>query len=301
MERLHRRNLTVSTLKIPLSRLSNSLDEAPDRLNASHLIADRMALGLIHSPIIQEKVLSSIWQIPTLQVLGLETRARAKGNSKFLFSFKPVATLRWEIWTTATQDTHDLRKETILMDIFEGFYCSATNLIMHIRIHNFEGAYRAKLAYEALERTTAWATRCTGYLYAIVECGAKATTKSISTAEDVADYITAEIKAMGITPTMGTQLQKLHVMWDFGYFSWGPRWQTRAAAMLGIDSHNVHVLVKTRLQKPVEASWFSGNTRILLPSNIRQEMDARSQFMNMSALWPYASLEEMNQNKFSDQ
>ena len=84
----------------------------------------------------------------------------------------------------------------------------------------------------------------------------------------------------------------LHVMLDLGYRSWGREWDSAADAIGRMQTHHI----TTQLHNPVMRNhmwirWWEHNLHVLWPQPMAAaEVAARSQFLGMSSVWPFASV-----------
>jgi hypothetical protein len=215
-----------------------------------------------------------------------------------------------------------------LAGAFNGIICRAERLIMRFRISTETGDIetRGQLVTQVLYKR--WEENVLAKdkhdISAIIECTMGERTGILS-AQDIADCIWKEIDAMigrigriqperfesaGFATYLENYWRRIRILWDFGYTSWGASWRTKwklapdvtVASIL--DKITIHLSPRMEsweryhvvTQHAVFKKWFAANASGIILQNraVQVEMNQRKEFLQMSALWPYTTMDEFN-------
>jgi hypothetical protein len=213
-----------------------------------------------------------------------------------------------------------------LAGAFNGIICRAERLIMRFRISTETGDVetRGPLVTQVLQNRLEKDVMAKNKddISAIIECTMGERTGNLS-AQDIADCIGKEIDAMfgrrtydparfgsaKFATSLENYLRPIRVLWDFGYKSWGAPWRTNWKLDPDVTVASILEKITSQLSRvgrwgnpnflmnhAVFKKWFADNASgiILQSKTVKTEMDQRKEFLQMSPLWPYTTMEEFN-------
>ena len=181
-----------------------------------------------------------------------------------------IPTLFWDHWG-------GIKKNAFTS--LSGFCGACKRLVLTIRANASTSSLQ--LAYDV------WTMHNNNSMYAIIECGIQHISGT-DIHEEIASHITDELKDLNERLPMS-----LYVLWDFGYFSWGPKWTKAATDFQSADVASIKQIVISKANVSMHA-WLRSNMQILLPSDTHTEIQTRSTFTGLPDMWPYPSLEHIN-------
>jgi hypothetical protein len=181
-----------------------------------------------------------------------------------------IPTLFWDHWGGIKKNA---------FNSLRGFCGACQRLVLTIRANASTSSLQ--LAYDV------WTMHNNNSMYAIIECGIQHSRENKINPE-IASHITDVLEDVDQILPMS-----LFVLLDFGYFSWGQKWNEAATDFQLADVAAIKEIVTSKANTSMKP-WLRSNMQILLPSDTHTEIQTRSTFTGLPDMWPYPSLEHIN-------